>query len=214
RVMALRLPDREATAARLAAEFQGAGDDEQAYLLSLLREMGGKTALEVATKAAKSDDARLKELGTKELGSWPNAEAAPVLLDLAKNDKETKYQIRALRGYIRIGRQFQFSNEERMEYFAKAMEVAQRADEKQVAFKILEKVPTAESLQLCMASMDDESTKRAAAEAAVRIGAKVIESDPKLVVEAMDKALDSGLEGDLVTTARQTRRKARETAGR
>ncbi len=213
RVMALRLPDREAAAARLAAEFSGADADQQTYLLALLREMGGQTALDVATKAARSDDARLKELGTKELGSWPNADAAPLLLDLAKNDKESKYRIRALRGYIRIGRQFQLSNEERMEYFAKAMEAAQRADEKQVAFKILEKVPTPASLQLCIASMDDETTKRAAAEAAVRIGAKVIESDPRLVLTAMNKALDAGLEGDLVTTARQTRRKARETAG-
>jgi HEAT repeat protein len=213
RVMALRLPDREAAAARLAAEFSSADADQQAYLLSLLREMGGKTALEVAAKAAKSDDARLKELGTKELGAWPNAEAAPLLLDLAKNDKDSKYRIRALRGYIRIGRQFQLSNDERMEYFAKAMEVAERADEKQVAFKILEKVPTTESLELCMKSMDDQATGKAAAEAAVRIGGKVLESNPMLVREAMDKALDSGLEGDLVTTARQLRRKARETAG-
>ena len=212
RVMALRLPDREAAASRLAAEFDGANAEEQAYLLSLLREMGGEAALQVATNAAKSDDEALKELGTKELGSWPNAEAAPVLLDLAKNDDESKYRIRALRGYIRIGRQFQLSNDERLAYFNTVMEVAERPQEKQVAFKILEKVPTTESLELCLKSMDDDATKLAAAEAAVRIGDKVIEADAKLVDQAMTKALDSGIEGDLAATAQQTRRKARETA--
>jgi HEAT repeat protein len=214
RVMALRLPDREAAAARLAAEFKGASAEQQAYLLALLREMGGKTSLKLTSDAIASGDDRLKDLATKELGSWPNADAAPLLLDLAKNDKESKYSIRALRGYIRIGRQFQFSNDERMKYFSTAMDAAQRPEEKQVAFKILEKVPTTDSLKLCMKSMEDEATRLAAAEAAVRIGGKVLESDPQLVREAMDKALDSGIEGDLVTTARQLRRKARETANR
>ena len=40
------------------------------------------------------------------LGEWMTVDAAPVLLDLAKTAPEEKYQIRALRGYIRLARQF------------------------------------------------------------------------------------------------------------
>ena len=35
-----------------------------------------------------------------------DVDVAPVLLDLAKNAAEDKYKIRALRGYIRLVRQF------------------------------------------------------------------------------------------------------------
>ena len=42
-------------------------------------------------------------------------DAAPVLLDLAKTAPSDKYQVRALRGYIRLARQFAMPDEQRAE---------------------------------------------------------------------------------------------------
>lgn len=212
RTMALRLSDREAAAARLAEEMGNASAEQQDYLLRLLREMGSKTSLKVVTDAAKSSDVALKEVATRELGSWPNVDAANTLLEIAKNDSESKYRIRALRGYLRIGRQFQLSDSERMEYFNKIMEVAERPQEKQVAFKILEKVPTTETLAKCVKAMEDDAVKVQAAEAAIFISPKLVESDPQKVAEAMQKALDVGVEGDWVTHAKQLLEKAKSAS--
>lgn len=59
-----------------------------------------------------------------------SADAAPVLLDLAKTETSNKYKVRALRGYIRIARQLDMEPKQRMEMCRQAIEVAQRADEK------------------------------------------------------------------------------------
>ena len=56
--------------------------------------------------------------------------------------------IRALRGYLRIARQFQLSNEERVEMCRKALEVAARDAERELVLQVLERYPSTETLQL------------------------------------------------------------------
>ena len=77
----------------------------QSYLLDLLGKVSGPNALAAVVAGAKSADPALKDAATRVLGEWLNADAAPALLDIAQHDPETKYQVRALRGYIRIARQ-------------------------------------------------------------------------------------------------------------
>ena len=69
--------------------------------------MGGTNALQAVGKAAKSTDAQLQDISSRLLGEWMTEDAAPVLLELAKIPSNP-YQVRALRGYIRIARQLPF----------------------------------------------------------------------------------------------------------
>jgi hypothetical protein len=189
RTAALRLDDREACAARLAKEIDGAHPEVQGYLLHLLREIGGgcHAALNAVTAAANSQDASLKEIGTRELGAWPTPAAGDALLALATSDAQEKYRIRALRGYIRIGRQLQLSDADRLKYFHAAMETAQRDEERRLALGILDRAPSAESLKLATESLDKPELASAAGEAAVKISGKLIATDPAAVAAALGK---------------------------
>jgi HEAT repeat protein len=187
RTAALRLDDREACATRVARELDMAAPETREYLLRLLREMGAGSdvALQTIVAAAKSDDAALKEAGTRELGAWPTAAAGAALLDLAKNDVEEKYRVRAMRGYIRIGRQLQLSDEERLAYFKTALEVAQRDEERRLALGILERIPSVATLEVATGYLGDDAMGSAAGETAVKIAAKLILSEPAAVAKAM-----------------------------
>ena len=60
-------------------------------------------------------------------------DAAPVLLDLAKTAPDNKYKIRALRGYIRLVRQFTVPDAQRVEMCRAALDAAERDAEKKRA---------------------------------------------------------------------------------
>ncbi len=203
RMAALRMADRDGAAAKLAGALRDASADNQAYLLELLGKMSGKKALQTVADAAKSSDAGLKEAATKVLGEWPNPEAADALLDLAKTDPENKYRVRALRGYIRIARQLQLPDEAKLAMFHTAMETAKRNEDKQVALDILSRIPSAQTLQLAVSFVDDAALKNAAADAAVKIAAKLVGRQPKVVAPAMQKVVDAQVGGNPGSRAQQ-----------
>ena len=76
--------------------------------------------------------------------------AAPVLLDLAKTAADEKYKIRAMRGYIRLARQFTMPDEDRARMCRIAMETAQRDAEKKLVLEVMERYPSGEMLQLAL----------------------------------------------------------------
>ena len=84
----------------------------QCRLLKILSVVGGAKALQTVGAAAQAADPELKDAGSQLLGEWMTVDAVPVLLDLAKNGTDAKYQTRALRGYIRLARQFAMPNEQ------------------------------------------------------------------------------------------------------
>ncbi|MCY2990369.1 MAG: HEAT repeat domain-containing protein [Planctomycetota bacterium] len=202
RTAAMRMGDRDGCAAKLAASLKTASAANREYLLELLGKVSGQKALEIVVGASQSDDAALKEAATKVLGEWVNADAAPALLDIAKTDKEAKYQVRALRGYIRIARQLQLPTETRFAMFRTAMEVARRDDEKKIALDILTRIPSPATLELAVSYLDQQKLKAAAADAAVKIAAKV-SKNPKAVAAAMQKVVDAGVTGNPGARAKQ-----------
>ncbi len=191
-----RTTNRDDCAARLAARLDSAPSLSKSYLLKLLGQISGPTALNCVTSASKSTDLKVKDAATKELGQWPNSEAAPSLLDIAVNDSDPKYRIRALRGYIRIARQLQLPDNERIEFFRKAMQISQRDEEKQLALGILPRISSAVTLELAVSYLQYPALKEASADAAIRIAGKLVASDPKAVAIAMQQVINSGVVDD------------------
>ncbi|HUG90398.1 MAG TPA: HEAT repeat domain-containing protein [Planctomycetaceae bacterium] len=200
---ALRIGDREACAAQLAGTLADAPADYQVYVLELLGKLGGQKALDAVVAAAGSGDAAIKDAATRVLGEWPHAEAAPALLKIAKDDSEARYRIRALRGYLRIARQLQLSEEDRLGMFRSAMEIAQRDDERKLALDILTRIPSPQTLELAVSYLGQPALKDAAADAAVKIAPRVIGTQPKAVAGAMQKVIDAGVGGEVGARSRQ-----------
>ena len=209
-VAVLRMGDRDACAAKLAGYIDAASAENRSCLFDLLRKVSGKKALEAVVARVNSDDPAQKDSATRVLGEWVNADAAPALLDIAKNDSKKKYRIRALRGYIRIARQLAIPWWEKSDapavklaMYDKAMAVAGRSEEKRLALDILTRIPSPATLSRAVARLDDPALKNSAAATAVNIAGKLVGSHPKVVAEAMRKVLDAGVGGKTGETARQ-----------
>jgi HEAT repeat protein len=203
REASIRMPDREATATELAAAMVRASTAAKASLLRILGEMGGPNSLKTVAAAAKGDDADLRDVSTRVLGEWMTADAAPVLLVIA-NDKspQNKYQTRALRGYLRIARQLDIPDNERIEMCRTALKIAERADERKLALEALKKCPSAESVELASALMKDDAVRDDAVEVAIFIGEKIKDKDPAAAKSAGTKALEASPDGELAERAR------------
>jgi hypothetical protein len=137
---AVRMPDRDACAARIAAAIAAAGP-RAGVLIETLADVGGTKALAAVAAAAKSGDQSLADVSTRVLGKWMTADAAPVLLELATTDAAGPYRGRAMKGYLRIARQFALPEAERAEMCRKALVAAQDPADRKAVIEILVRYP-------------------------------------------------------------------------
>ena len=190
----MRMPDRDAAAVALVERMAAAPTAAKIDLLDMLGVLGGAKALEGVSRAARDANEELQDAATRVLGEWITADAAPVLLELAKTGND-KFKIRCLRGYIRIPRQLDVPLAERAAMCREALAVAQRDDEKTLVIEVLARYPSPESLALAVTALESATLKQAAGQTAVAIAEKIVESDPAAVAGAMKKVLEAGLRG-------------------
>ena len=146
REASVRMPDREACAAILAKPLATAAAPSKLMLLDVLGEVGGRQALATLAAAASSGEQSLEDAATRILGKWMTADAAPVLYEIAAAEPGGKFKTRALRGYLRIARQFTLPDEERAAMCRRALAIARdEADRKAVA-EILDRYPAVAAL--------------------------------------------------------------------
>jgi hypothetical protein len=159
--------DREKCAAELAAAMQNASTPIKIAIVRILADVGGTKALATVGVAAKSSDAELQDASSKLLGSWMTIDAAPVLLDLAKTSPGEKYKVRALRGYIRIARQFTMDEQQRLEMCQSALATATQAAEQKLVLDVLKRYRNLETLRLAckltkeLPKLNNEATQAA-----------------------------------------------------
>jgi HEAT repeat protein len=171
----VRMPDREACAKELSAAMQQAPVATKIALLKILGAVGGTEALASVGTAAKTSEPELQDASSRLLGEWMTIDAAPVLLDLSKTADGDKYRVRALRGYLRMARQFAMPEAQRIEMCEKAMAAAiQRAEQKLV--------------------LDVLKLKKYQSPAVLQVIAKFTRDYPKLNHEASQAALFIGRE--------------------
>jgi HEAT repeat protein len=159
RVAAERMPDREACAERLAAGMSQASVPAKCAILDILGTVGGKKALATIAIAAKEDHGELQDAASRLLGQWMTADAAPVLLDLAKTAPTGKYRVRTLRGYIRIAKQFVFADPQRAAMCRAAWQAAERDNEKKLVLEAMEIYPSADMLEVAVEATKDATLK-------------------------------------------------------
>jgi HEAT repeat protein len=179
RAAAVRMSDREATAARLAAALAKAPAEAKSQLLETLGAMGGSKALETLATTAKTGNDQLQDIATRVLGEWMSADAGPALLDVAKNVDSDKYQVRALRGYIRLARQFEMPDQERADRCEKALAAAKRIDEQKLVLQVLERYPSAATLKVAIKAQETPELEEEAANVASAIRRKLNDNGGK-----------------------------------
>ena len=154
----------------------------QTALLDILASVGGTNALKAIADAGKSSESALKDASSKLLGDWMTIDAAPVLLELSTTGPADKYQVRSIRGYIRIARQFVMSDAERIAMCQKAFEISKAPAEKKLVLEVLKRYPSLENLKLAIKTAEVAELKDDAAQAAHAIAEKVGTPEAKELV--------------------------------
>lgn len=171
---AVRMPDREACAAELAAALGRASTNKKVAILEILGAVGGNKALETLAVAAKDADPALQDVSSRLIGEWMTIDAAPVLRDLAAAAPSERFQIRSLRGFIRIARQFVMPEEKRFEMCRDAFELARQTNERKLVLELLKRYPHLETLKLAIRAAEEyDDLKDEATDSALLIGQKL-----------------------------------------
>ena len=145
----IRMPDREACAATLSAALKTAPASAKSSLLETIGAVGGTKALETVRELAVGKDLALRDVSTKLLGEWMTIDVAPVLLDLYNNGPKDQYQDRAMRGYVRVARQFNMPDDQRIE-MCKTILSTGKLREQKLVFDIVKKFPNTAMIQLAI----------------------------------------------------------------
>ncbi len=203
-----RIPEREDCAAHLAEVLGQVPAETKPTVLTLLGLVGGPTALAAVTKSAYDPQESVQDAATQVLGDWIGTEAGPELLKLAKSDIADRFRVRALRGYIRIARQFDMSEEERLTMCREALAAATRDAERRLVAEVLGRIPRKEALAELARLMDQPTLREDAAQVAVALSEKLVDREPSAVAAAMEKVLKSTGNADLQARAKNLLRRA------
>jgi len=188
-VLAMSSRAKEDVLPQVLAAMQGADAQARGALLGALGRIGGEKALAAVRAAGADKDDPVKDEAVRVLSDWPDAAAAPCLLELARTAAKQSHQVLGLRGYVRLAGQ-ETSADTKARMLTEALELARRPDEKKLVLGAWGGVPTAEALKVVMKYLDDTATKAEAATAAVAIAGKLGSADKALVADAMKKVLD------------------------
>lgn len=174
RAACTRLP-REDCALAVTKMFDTAANaEEKGKILTLLKQIGGKAALACVEKACW--DEATADIATQTLGTWNTPDdmmdVAAACLKLAKECPVEKFQIRAIRSFIRIPRQFDLPVKKKFEMCRTAFETAKRSEDKALIFEVFKRIITVESAQQAFSYAQYPQFQEAACEAVVAIAKK------------------------------------------
>ncbi len=197
-----RMEERDLTAEKLTAAIRRAPSTLQPRLAELLGTVPGPSALETLRDLGLKGEDAVQDAVTRVLGEWMSADAAPVLLDLAKNGS-TRYRVRALRGYLRIARQLEVPIQDRIAMCREALRAASRPDEKRLVLEVLTRYPTVAGLELAASLAADMDVKKDAGTAAVAIADKLPADSRAAIAAALNRVIQAQPGEDVVERAKQ-----------
>jgi len=168
----LRSPDREAAAAQLAAAQSTASGPVKVRIFESLKVVGGTTSLKAVAQAARSSDEVLRDAAFRVLGEWNSVDAAPVLLELHKAASDERLKVRAIRGYIRIARQFDMPADLRAAMCRTILETADRSADRRLVLEILLRYPDDQMKAIALEAAEDPELKEEAMFVVVAMSSK------------------------------------------
>jgi hypothetical protein len=146
REASVRMADRDGCVSKLSSALEKAPAELKVMLLDTIGAVGGSKAVAMMATAARSGDESLEDAATRLLGKWMTADAAPILLELATAEPGGKFKTRALKGYIRIARQFVLPDAERAAMCRKALAAATADADRKGVLEVLERYPSQATL--------------------------------------------------------------------
>ena len=168
----------------LVAALAKAVPDAKQALLRSLRVAGGPDALKAVRAAVGDPNKDVHTAAIRVLCEWKTADAAPVLLDLAKSSAAPVDKILSLRGYLGMAARNEIPVPEKLAICRASAPLIQRGDEKLMLLGALAKLADAGSLDLAAAYLDDAAVKREAVAAVMAIAEKRAKNQNAAIAKA------------------------------
>lgn len=124
---------------------------DRRILLSTLGRVGGPDALREVNEMIESQNQADHDAGVSALANWPDASAAPRLIEIVKQDDHESHQITAVRALIRIAPLRDGRNDaQKLQLLATAMEMTTRDRERLLALERAAAIRSPESLRFVL----------------------------------------------------------------
>ena len=164
--------DRQKTAEAVIAGLADAEPASRVSLLHVLTRSGGEKALASVVEQAKAEDESVADEAVRMLSVWPDAGAAPHLLEIARNGKNLRRQVLAVRGLVNLASPAEDKPAD-VKMATEAMNLAKRPAEKLLVLGMLGQTDSADSLAVVVGALDDAALANEAGLAAVMISERI-----------------------------------------
>ena len=144
---------------QMVAALAKAGPEAKQALLRTLRVAGGAEALAALRAAVDDSNKDVHTSALRVMSDWKTADAAPVLLALAKTSATPVDKILSLRGYLGMAARKDLPPADRLAICREALPLIQRSDEKLLLLGALGSLANAEALNLIVPYLDDAGVK-------------------------------------------------------
>lgn len=189
---------------QIIGAMPGAQPAQQGALLSVLGALGGAPAL-VAVRGAVRDYApEIRDAAVRALADWPDAGAAPDLLQIVRSTTATGNQRDlAFRGYVRLVRESGGPPPEKLKSLAAAASLATSPQEKMLVLAGLGDMLSVESLRLVTPHLSDPAVADEAGAVAVKIAEKLDPKESADIGTALNQVLKSAKSQQVLDKARK-----------
>jgi HEAT repeat protein len=180
-----RIADPASRAAPVLSALGQAPAEAKPSLLRLLAKAATPDALAAVRAALKDPNPDSRDAALRTLSDWPDPAPAEDLLQVARTVPDSAHKVLALRGYVRMAGQT--GNPTKM--YARAMQLAERTDDKKMVLSGLGTGSGTEALQLVEQYLKDPQLETEAGLAAVQIAGRLRQSDARRAREALENVL-------------------------
>ncbi len=193
--------DQDARARQLQICLPQLDRDTKPFLIELLGIVGGPAALDIVVPLARDTEETIQDAATRQLGRWRTPDVAQALIELARTAPQDKYRIRALRGYLRVIRQMDLPDTDKLAMFRQAIEAATRPEERLLAIETLGRIPTPQALAEAVSHLEQDDLRGSVCAAAVAIAERIMPEQAALVAEPMRRVLAASSDPDITRRA-------------
>jgi HEAT repeat protein len=184
-----RIKNADDRAGPLLAAWRRLDDGQKTLLLPTLGRVGGENTLKIVEQAIADSDAPRRDAGVRALCNWPDASAAPRLLELAQTANNANYRALAMQALSRVAvLRDNRTDAEKLALLKKIMAMADNDEQRNYVLERAKAVRTIENLRFVLSHMDKPELAQRACATVVDLAHYRELRDPNK--EEFDKALD------------------------
>ncbi len=188
---------------QIIAALSGASSSQKRALLGVLAAVGGEKALGSVRAALKDSNAEVRDAAVRALSDWPDAAAAPDLIQIARSPAGSHQRDLAFRGFVRLTRESSAPAAEKLKSLTEASALMASPQDKMLVLAGLGDIPSVESLRLVTPHLADPAVADEAGAAAVKIAEKLDAKNSAEIATALNQVIKSAKSKQVLDNARK-----------